>query len=105
MGEHSTWFDFLNAWGLFRDPVSLTAQHNLERTWKLPGLEATHFTLAHVFGFILVACFLVVGALVYRGAVARGGEAAIVPPPKFGLRNLFEMFCEGVLALGESVMG
>ena len=105
MGEHSTWFDFLNGWGLFREHVYLTAQHNLERTWKLPGLEATHFTLAHVFGFMMVAVFLAFGALVYRGAVAGGGEAAVVPPPKFGLRNLFEMFCEGVLALGEGVMG
>jgi F-type H+-transporting ATPase subunit a len=29
----------------------------------------------------------------------------VVPPPQFNLRNLFEMFCEGVLALGEGVMG
>src|SRR5687768_16510985 len=103
MGEHSTWFDFLNGWDLIREHVYVTAQHNLARTWKLPGLEATHFTLAHVFGLILVGLFLFVGALVYKGAVTREGKDAVVPPARFNLRNLFEMFCEGVLALGEGV--
>ena len=76
MGEHSTWFDFLNGWDLFREHVTLTAQHNLARTWTMPGLEATHFTLAHVFGLMLVAVFLAVGAIVYRGAVGRGGTSS-----------------------------
>jgi F-type H+-transporting ATPase subunit a len=105
MGEHSTWFDFLNAWKPFREHVYQTAQHNFERTWTLGPFADTHFTLAHVFGMILVGLLLTFGAFAYRGAVMRGGKDAAIPPPRFNVRNFFEMFAEGVFALGEGVMG
>lgn len=104
MGEHSTWFDFLNALPAWQS-LHHTAQHHLERRWKFAMFDATHFTLSHVLGFLLVAVFIMFGAISYKGALARAGKDGIVPPAKFGLRNLFEMFCEGILALGTGVMG
>lgn len=109
MGEHSTWFDFLNA---FPGWVHLqqTAEHYLGRgpgtahPWSVAMFADTHFTLTHVLEALLVALFLVVGAFVYQGAAARR-ESALVPPRTFNLRNLFEMFCDGVLSTMEGVMG
>lgn len=110
MGEHSTWFDFLNALPGWRN-VYGTLEHQLGRgegtanPWTWAMFEDTHFTLTHVLELILVCLFLAFGALVYRGAVRKGGRDAIVPPPRFNLRNLFEMFTEGVLSVAEGVMG
>lgn len=111
MGEHSTWFDFLNrleGW----QRLQAALEHQLGRgpgtahPWKFAMLNETHFTLTHVLEAMLVSLFLIIGAFVYKGAVSRGGKVtALVPPPKFNLRNLFEMFCDGVLSTMEGVMG
>jgi F-type H+-transporting ATPase subunit a len=110
MGEHSTWFDFLNALPGWRN-VQHQAEYWLGRgpdskyPWELPGLEDTHFTITHVLLFMTVAAFLLFGAFAYRGAVVRAGRDAVLPPPRFNLRNLFEMFLDGVLSMMEGVMG
>ena len=111
MGEHNTWFDFLNRIEGWQRLYS-TLEHQLgrgpgtARPWKFAMLNETHFTLTHVLGAMLVALFLITGAFVYRGAVTSGDKVTgLVPPPKFGLRNLFEMFCDGVLSTMEGVMG
>jgi F-type H+-transporting ATPase subunit a len=110
MGEHSTWFDFLNNFEGWRQ-LSATLEYWLGRgehskyPWKFAMLNETHFTLTHVLLALLVALFLIFGAFVYKGAVSRSKEDALIPPARFNLRNLFEMFCEGVLSLMEGVMG
>jgi F-type H+-transporting ATPase subunit a len=110
MGEHSTWFDFLHnlpGWS----HLYQTLEHALgrapgnQRPWKWAVFDATHFTLTHVLGAILVTLLLAVGAFAYRGAIARSGDGGKVPPRNFNLRNLFEMFCDGVIGMMESVMG
>lgn len=109
MGEHSTWFDFLNSLPGWRN-LYHQAEHYLGRgpgskvPFKGPGLEDTHFTLTHVLCAILVCLFLMVGAIAYKGATARR-EDAVLPPRKFNFRNLFEMFTDGVMNLMEGVMG
>ncbi len=109
MGEHSTWFDFLNAFPGWQH-LQATAEHYLGRgpgtahPWAFAMLSDTHFTLTHVLEAMLVALFLIFGAFAYKGAVARR-ENALVPPSRFTLRNLFEMFCDGVLSTMEGVMG
>jgi F-type H+-transporting ATPase subunit a len=109
MGEHSTWFDFLyslEGW----QRLHAALEHQLgrgpgtARPWKFAMLSETHFTLTHVMLALLVAVFLIVGAFIYSGATARPKDA-IVPPRRFNLRNIFEMFCDGVLATMEGVMG
>ena len=109
MGEHSTWFDFLyNFEGWKR--LHATLEHQLgrgpgtARPWAFAMLSETHFTLTHVLEALLVAIFLIVGAFVYKGATAKPKDA-LVPPARFNLRNIFEMFCDGVLSTMEGVMG
>src|SRR5262249_50477054 len=59
----------------------------------------------HVLVAASVTLFLIIGAFVYKGAVAGGGERALIPPRGFTLRNIFEMFCDGILSTMEGVMG
>ncbi|MFH0902246.1 MAG: F0F1 ATP synthase subunit A [Pseudomonadota bacterium] len=104
MGEHSTWFDFLNALPGWQN-LCHTAEHYLGRHWRFAMFEDTHFTLTHVLELLLVSLFLIVGAVIFHGAVRRGDRDAIVPPPRFNVRNLFEMFAEAVFSVAQGVMG
>jgi F-type H+-transporting ATPase subunit a len=108
VGEETTLFDFIP--GLHN--LKHIGAHLLGREtpdqgmffrWQMFG--DSDFTLAHVFGALLVLIFVIIGGLAYRSAVAPGGEAAIVPPARFGLRNLFEMFTDAVVNIAEGVMG
>jgi F-type H+-transporting ATPase subunit a len=100
MGEETTWFDLLPG----VKNLEHFARFYLGRT---AGVEQfpTGFSLSHVFGVVLVLVLVSLGALIFRGAVSKGGKDAIVPPSKFGVRNLFELFTEAVYNLAEGVMG
>lgn len=101
MSPHATWFDYL--------PGYETLKHNLQillgRKWTWQAFQATHFEISHLLGALVVFLFLLLGALRYRKAVAGAGDAGLVPPPRFGLRNLFEMLADTIYGLMEGVMG
>jgi F-type H+-transporting ATPase subunit a len=103
MGEHTTWFDLLP--GL--PGLQAYLKHFLGRT---AGTEQfpTYFTMAHVWGTVVVCLFLLYAGLRFRAAVmARGSVAAgaLVPPPRLNARNLIEILLDTVLGLMEQVMG
>jgi F-type H+-transporting ATPase subunit a len=100
MGEESTWFD------LFPGLHNLTefASQYLGRTKGLDQFP-TGFTMTHVYSVALVLLFVTIGSLVFSAKMAKGGRDAIVPPRKFNLRNLFEMFTDAILGIAEGVMG
>lgn len=100
MGEHETWFDLLPGWHRLEEFFS----PYLQRDWRWQAFQESHFTLTHVAGTILVLLFVTYGALRYRAATATP-EGRLVPPPKFGFRNFFEMFTEAFYNLAEQVMG
>lgn len=101
MGEETTWFDLIPG----MHGLKQVAEVHLGRQMKWQMFQETNFSLAHVMGALLVLCFVVIGALAYNSAVGKGGDDAIVPPAKFNLRNLFEMFTEAVLGIATGVMG
>src|SRR6476659_8801538 len=101
MGPHSTWFDFLPGFGGLKERL----HESLGRTWTWQVFQATSFELAHVTGALLVLAFLWYGAARYARAVGVSGDAGLVPPPKFGIRNLFETLADTVLGLMAGVMG
>ena len=100
MGDHSTWFDLFPGYRRLEEFLSVY----LKRGWKWQMFQETHFTLAHVAGAFVVLLFLVYGAIRYRAAVATT-DGRLVPPPSFGLRNLFEMFTEAFYGLMKQILG
>jgi F-type H+-transporting ATPase subunit a len=101
MEPHATWFDFLPGYPALRENL----QHLLARDWTWQMFQVTHFQLDHVMGALLVFLFLLFGAVRYSVAVSGSGDAGLVPPPRFGLRNLFEMLSDTIFNLMASVMG
>jgi F-type H+-transporting ATPase subunit a len=101
MGPHSTWFDFL--------PGYATLKHNLQmylgRTWTWEVFQETHFEITHMLFGAVVTLFLIICAAGYRASIVRAGDMAVLPPPKFGLRAMFEGLADMVFGLIEGVMG
>jgi F-type H+-transporting ATPase subunit a len=100
MGEETTWFDLLPG----VKNLELFARPYLERTQGTQQF-ATAFTLTHVLEAFMVLVFVLVGALAFSRTVKRGGEAALIPPAKLTLRNLFEMLCDAIFSTAVGVMG
>jgi F-type H+-transporting ATPase subunit a len=101
VGPHSTWFDFLPGFHTLQQNM----QHYLGREWTWQMFQATHFQLDHVMGGLLVFAFLAYGAIRYAGTMRRSPDGGLVPPPRFGMRNLFEMLSDTIFNLMVSVMG
>jgi len=102
MGEHGTWFDYLNRfswWGDFHHK----AEELLGRK-MLTGMFPTGFTLTHVLITLLVVCFVLWGALSFFRAT-KAADKGMVPPRKMNLRNFFEYMAESVYGLVEGAMG
>lgn len=101
MGEHGSWFDFL--------PGYETLKHNLEiylgRDWTWQVFQATHFEISHILGGVLVVLLATLGGLRYAASVRRASDGGLVPPARFGVRNLFEMLGDMVYGLMQSAMG
>jgi len=101
LNPHTTWFDFLPGYAALKQALHPT----LVRTWSWQVFQTTNFDLVHVMGALLVLVFVAFGAFRYSAAVSGSGDAGLVPPPKFGLRNLFEVLADTVLGLMAGVMG
>ena len=101
MGPHDTWFAFLPGYTGLKEFF----HHYFHRDWTWQMFQATHFQVDHVLGALVVVAFLAFGAFRYATAVGGSGDAGLIPPPRFGLRNLFEMLGDTVFGLMEGVMG
>ena len=101
MDPHATWFDFIPGYGALRDGL----HGPLARTWMWQVFQTTNFQIVHVMCALVVLAFLAFGAVRYSTAVSGSGDAGLVPPPKLGLRNLFEVLADTVLGLMAGVMG
>jgi F-type H+-transporting ATPase subunit a len=101
VGPHNTWFELLPGYPALRDNMA----HLFARDWTWQMFQTTHFQLDHVLGALLVLAFLLFGAARYAVAVSGSGDAGLVPPPKFGLRNVFETLADTIFNLMASVMG
>jgi F-type H+-transporting ATPase subunit a len=101
MGPHSTWFQFF--------PGYETLKGNLEiylgRRWTWQVFQATHFQIDHVLGGLLVFVLLTVLAFRYTLAVRGAPDGGVVPPPRFCVRNLLELFGDIIFGLMEGPMG
>jgi F-type H+-transporting ATPase subunit a len=108
MGEESTWFDLLPGLQNLTEYLKqyLGRENPSQKFFFQAGpFTESHFTLTHVMAALLVLIFVTIGAMSFSAAMARGGEQAIVPPARFSLRNLFELFGDSLWNLIRSVMG
>jgi len=101
LDPHSTWFDFLPGYAALREGL----HDSMVRTWTWQVFQTTNFQIVHVLMALVVLVFLSYGAFRYAGAVSGSGDAGLVPPPKLGMRNLFEVLADTVLGLMAGVMG
>lgn len=104
MGEHGTWFDFLNRFSWWQS-LSHKAEDALGREKPFMQLfQDSHFTLTHVLITLLVIGFVVYGALQFKNGTA-AADGGLVPPRRMNLRNFFEIMAESVYGMVEGAMG
>lgn len=102
MGEHGTWFDYLNRFTWWRD-FQHWAEAKLGRTAGT-GMFPSTFTLTHVLITLLVVLFTAWGAIAfYRGT--KGKDRGLVPPRQLTFRNAFEILAESLYGFVEGAMG
>jgi len=102
MGEHGTWFDYLNRFEWWRS-FDHKAQELLGRHAGTK-MFATGWTLTHVLITLLVVLFVLWGSLSFLKGT-KSADKGIVPPRKMNLRNFFEFMAESVYGLVEGAMG
>jgi F-type H+-transporting ATPase subunit a len=101
MGPHSTWFQFFPGYETLKGNLDIY----LGRQWTWQVFQATHFQIDHILGGLLVFVLLTILALRYSLAVRGASDGGIVPPPRFCIRNLLELFGDMVFGLMEGPMG
>jgi F-type H+-transporting ATPase subunit a len=103
MGEHGTWFDYLN-----RIPAWRSLDHKLQellgRSWTWQMFGPSGWTLAHVLISLLVVLLITLGGLAfYRGLSTP--DKGLVPPRRMNVRNAFEYIAESLYGFVEGGMG
>ena len=99
--NHVTWFDLFPAFADLQHKL----QPSLGREWAWEAFAATHFEITHVLFAVIIALGIVLGAVRYAAALRAAPDGGLVPPRKFGLRNLYEGLADTVYGLVEGVMG
>jgi F-type H+-transporting ATPase subunit a len=103
MGEHGTWFDYLNRFSWWQS-VNHSAENALGRKWKWMMFAESGWTLTHVLTTAVVVLFVLWGSMAfYRGLKSK--DQGLVPPRKMNLRNFFEYTAESVYGMTEGAMG
>lgn len=106
MGEHGTWFDFLNRIGGWTDLAGPggTLDHSLGRTWQWQLFGPSTWGVTHMLVALVVVLFTLFGALkFYKGF--KSADKGLVPPRKMNLRNFFEYTAEMVYGMVEGALG
>jgi F-type H+-transporting ATPase subunit a len=102
MGEHGTWFDYLNRFGWWVD-FRHWAEGLLGRKAGT-GMFPSGFTLTHVLITMLVVLFVTWGAIAFFRGTQRP-DKGVVPPRQFTLRTAFEILAESLYGFVEGAMG
>lgn len=103
MGEHGTWFDYLNRFGWWTD-FNHWAKDTLGREWQWKMFGESGWTLTHVLISLVVVLFTTWGALAFAKGL-RSPDKGVVPPRTMNLRNFFEFLAESLYGMVEGAMG
>lgn len=102
MGDHDNWYTLLMP--EFWAQLEGSAAEHLAREQRFMMFQDTHFTLTHVAGALLSFLFIIILASAYRSST-RDATRGVVPPRKFGLAAMTDMFVGAVYNLSVDVMG
>jgi F-type H+-transporting ATPase subunit a len=104
MGEHGTWFDYLNRFDTWRS-INHSLEHSLGRTKPMLMLfQESGWTLTHVLVELVVLAFVTWGVLAFFKGL-KNADKGVVPPRTMNLRNFFEYTAESVYGMVEGAMG
>ncbi|MEP6865782.1 MAG: hypothetical protein ABJE66_34500, partial [Deltaproteobacteria bacterium] len=104
MGEHGTWFDYLNRFDGWRS-LNHSLEHSLGRHHPMLLLfQESGWTLTHVLIELVVLAFVLWGVLAFAKGL-KDGTQGLVPPRTMNLRNFFEYTAESVYGMVEGAMG
>ena len=104
MGEHGTWFDYLNRfswWQHFNAPL----EHALGRKWKWHDVRRAAGRSPTSSSTLLVVLFVACAAASRSARPQAATDKGLVPPRKMNLRNFFEYTAESVYGMVEGAMG
>jgi len=103
MGEHGTWFDYLNRFEGYRS-LNHWLEAHLARHWKWQMFGESGWSMAHVLVALLVVIVTAWGAMAFFKGT-KSADKGIVPPRTMNLRNFFEYMAEAVYGMVEGTMG
>ncbi len=106
MGEHGTWFDFLNrvpGWTGLTGPGG-TLEHSLGRKWEWQLFGPSSWGFTHVLVAFAVLLFTIYGSMKFYSGL-KGKDRGILPPRTMNLRNFFEYTAESVYGMVEGALG
>jgi len=105
MGEHGTWFDYLNRFDGWRH-LNEGLKHSLGRTHPMMLLfQESGWTMAHVLVELVVLLFVLFGVLAFAKGLKRTADKGMVPSRTMNMRNFFEYTAESVYGMVEGAMG
>jgi len=103
MGEHGTWFDYLNRFSWWQN-FDHWAQGKLGRSWTWQMFGPSGWTLTHVLITLCVVLFTAWGAYAFfKGTKSQ--DKGLVPSRTMNLRNAFEVLAESLYGMVEGAMG
>ncbi len=103
MGEHGTWFDYLNRfewWTSFNH----WAESKLSRKSILVDMFPSGWSMTHVLITLLVVIFTFLGARAFLSGL-KTEDKGLVPPRTMNFRNMFEYLAESMYGFVEGGMG
>jgi F-type H+-transporting ATPase subunit a len=103
MGEHGTWFDYLNRFEGWRS-LSQSLEHALGRKWQWQAFGESSWGLTHVLVTMLVVGICIAGGLSFKKGLATK-DGGLVPPRRMNFRNFFEYMAETVYGMVEGGVG
>ena len=103
MGEHGTWFDYLNRFSWWVD-FDHWAKSKLERSSLLTEMFPSGWSLTHVLITLVAILFTIMGARAFLKGL-KSEDKGLVPPRTMNFRNFFEFLAESLFGFVEGAMG
>jgi len=103
MGEHGTWFDYLNRFDWWRG-FDGWMQSKLQRKSLLVDMFPSGWSMTHILITLVAVIFTFLGARAFLSGL-KTPDQGLVPPRTMNFRNMFEYLAESMYGFVEGGMG